>query len=226
MQTVQAAVLNAGPYGARGFDAFSGECSPCAWALADGANSCPGAGVASAWLVHEVALALESVDTARGVEATVMALHQRMRDEHPDTASTLLLMRRLKHSVLLASVGDSRLQFFRAQGWPRKAWGEAIMMPVDVDAQGHPSQMVGSDVCEAVHVQEVGLRGCSLLVMASDGVSRMVDRQEVGRMVQVIGRARPSREDLQYLCEAVVRLALDRGGDDDASVAMVWSSAA
>jgi serine/threonine protein phosphatase PrpC len=145
-----------------------------------------------------------------------------MRVLHPDTASTLLLVRKVPAGIITASVGDSILRCFVRGSWPWSGWREPSRLEVDLDESGHPWQLMGSDICDVVHVNFVAEQAANFIMMMTDGVGAYLSEDDVRRVLKTIGRSRPSSQDLHYLCRVMVNRALENGSRDDASVVMLW----
>ncbi len=222
LAVVSGECVNEGVPGQLGHDAVARDDRVGIWALADGANSCPDAGNAARWLVAQAVDRLRGIDDLQGLRAAVFELHHQMRAQHPETAATLLLARRVGQSMLLASVGDSIIRCFTRGAWPWSPWREPTRLPVDTNAQGHPWQLVGSEVCEQVHCASVPIPGSVAVLLMSDGVGAHVPSSEVARLLATLGRSRPSAADLRYLCESLVQAAVAAGSQDDASAALAW----
>lgn len=211
--------INQGPPGHQGFDAFAAHPPQGLFSLADGANSCLLSGEAARWLVEQMSLPgvpREASSLARHVEA----LHQQMLARFAESATTLLHVQLSPNGARLASVGDSMLHVLERRWWG--AWRLAWSMPRDVDAQGHPSQLLGSEVLKEVHLRELGARGPLLLVMMSDGPGHVLGPAQLASSLSCLGRQMPSNADLDYLCQTLVSQALAQGCTDDASVALIW----
>ena len=212
--------INQGPPGQPGFDAFAAHAPQGLFSLSDGANSCLLSGEAARWLVEQ--MSLPGVPRqGPALAGHVEGLHHQMLARFPDSAATLLHVQLDAHGTRIASVGDSMLHVFERRWWG--PWRLALSMPRDVDEQGHPSQLLGSEVLRKVHLRELSTRGPRLLVMMSDGPGHALDPELVARTLGCLGRRMPSGADLDYLCRTLVEQAQQRGCTDDASVALIWA---
>jgi hypothetical protein len=95
-------------------------------------------------------------------------------------------------------------------------------MPLDIDPNGNPTQLIGSEVCEKVHVRHLKVDAKWLLVFMTDGAAEFIQSGALGASLETLGRQQPSSDDLDYLCKDLSRQALDAGCRDDVSVAIVW----
>lgn len=95
-------------------------------------------------------------------------------------------------------------------------------MPLDIDPNGNPTQLIGSEVCEKVHVRHLKVDAKWLLVFMTDGAAEFIHSAELEASLATLGRQQPSADDLDYLCKDLSRQALDSGCRDDISVAIVW----
>ena len=224
MTAVCAAITNFQSHPCYGCDAFAHNQTAGIWVMADGANSCPGAKQAAEWVVDRMVTALEQSQpiTDHEFESCVFSIHSEMLLVHPETAATLLICQVCSEGIRLASIGDSSLRAFRPPIWPLSRWREYLVMPLDIDPNGNPTQLIGSEVCETVHVRHLKVDAKWLLVFMTDGAAEFIESRALGASLATLGRQQPSSDDLEYLCKDLCRQALDAGCRDDISVAMVW----
>ena len=222
LKTVHASVLNLDPAG-KGFDAFAASESGQLVALCDGANSSFGSGQAASWLCTSWVLdePERSLDKQTW-QARVKCQHQQMQSLHPGTGSTLAFAHLHTNGLTLGNLGDSYLKVYHHAGWFWSKWSFIVDMTRDLDENGHPSQMAGSEVCNAAHLIELPPLGSYLLVFMSDGVGDYWPAGDLLNRLQIISSQHPSAEDLSYFCNSLAQHSLDLGSDDDASVALVW----
>ncbi len=216
--------INHGPSDRLGFDAYAGSPERGVFVLCDGANSCPDSGQAALWLSQALASDPRLEEERPGFECSLRHLHLEMIERFPMTAATVLAVQAGGYGLRLASVGDSRLVLLarRWGGWG--SWRQIHEMPRDIDARGHPTQLVGSEVLDVIHQAQFPPRGRCLAVMMTDGLADCLTDQELLQTVSALGRHQPSSGDLDYLCQTLAALALDRGCQDDLSAVMVYSS--
>jgi len=219
---VAGSCINVGGAGHLGFDAFSANPEAGLFVLCDGANSCPGSGKAAAWLSDSLAHDPDARHGPKGFEASLRRLHLDMLVGFPETAATVVAVSANSLGLMLASVGDSYLSLLKPSlaGWG--AWQWVHTMPRDIDPQGHPSQLVGSEVFVRVHSLMEPPQGRFLALLMSDGPANILSEAELLQSVRTLGRRVPSSHDLDYLCKTLAVLALQRGCQDDVSVAMVY----
>lgn len=206
-----------------GFDAIGASSSGEIIALADGANSCPGAGTAARWLTQQwVIESDQQIDQLSDLQQRLERNHACMRAYFPETACTLAFSRITDTGILLGSVGDSFIYAFHRSVWPWGHWTLASTLPRDVDAYGNPTQLVGSDVLEQIHVLPLPARGKYLIVLMSDGAGAFLSSAELLKRLRIIGNQIPGADDLSYLCDSCAKQAHDRGSKDDISIALAW----
>jgi serine phosphatase RsbU (regulator of sigma subunit) len=95
-------------------------------------------------------------------------------------------------------------------------------MPLDIDPNGNPTQLIGSEVCEKVHVRHLKVEAKWLLVFMTDGAAEFIHSAALDASLATLGRQQPSSDDLEYLCKDLSRQAINAGCRDDVSIAMVW----
>jgi serine/threonine protein phosphatase PrpC len=218
---VAGSCINRGQPGCLGFDAFVGDPGRGMFVMCDGANSCPDSGQAAQWLAEALAFDPRVGESTLGFDASIRALHHDMLIRFPQTAATVLALRVDPQGLTLATVGDSRMTLLTPSWWGWGPWRTAWHMPQDINAEGHPSQLVGSEVLDQVHLRHVKAQGRCLVALMTDGAAHVIDDRHLCELVQPLGRQMPSADDLNYWCETMASQALARGCQDDISVALV-----
>jgi len=215
--------INHGHRGKGGFDAFQAQPAQGLYALCDGANSCLDSGRAAAWLAENIT---HTPEPDRQVfidfRSRVFELHGQMLSIFPETASTLIGLHVRPQGLRLVSVGDSQLTLYQPNRWTRKSWKKAHTMPQDIDANGHPSQLIASEVLNTVHQHDIQATSTWLAVLMSDGPAKLLSEVSIEHALLRIGHDSPSSNDLDYLCQSLADEALTLGCRDDVSLAMVW----
>lgn len=217
LRCVHACALNVNAEAAMGFDAFSANAEDCIFTLCDGANSCPDSGVAARWLSQVMAHA----DT-ENLPQQLLSTHAEMCQKFPVTGSTLLRVHAREQGLQLATLGDSFLWLFQKPWRGLAPWRCIDQMPRDVDDKGHPTQLVGSEVCHTLHTRQHPPQGIYCAVLMSDGPGLLTTDQHLKARLSLLGRTEPSAADLDYLCHSLALEARTAGCRDDISVAMVW----
>ena len=95
-------------------------------------------------------------------------------------------------------------------------------MPKDLDADGHPSQMIASEVLNKVHQLDIPAQRTLLALMMSDGPARVLSEADIDKVIQKINRQTPTSDDLNYFCQSLANQALAFGCEDDVSVVLIW----
>ena len=213
---VHAAVVNFNAQPHKGFDAFCVNQDASVYALCDGANSCPDSGIAARWLCEQM------VADTQDIQQQVFAIHHEMLEQFPDTASTLIRLQIAKQQLHMASLGDSFLKVYRKSWHGFGKWACVHEMPRDLNAYGHPSQLLGSEMCEKLHMATLPMSGIYCMAMMSDGPGLVLPTAYVAQRLSVLGKTQPSAQDLNYLCVSLAEDAQQRGCQDDTSVALIW----
>ena len=213
---VHSAVVNFNAQPHKGFDAFGVSQDASVYALCDGANSCPDSGIAARWLCDQM------VADIQDVQQKVFVTHHEMLKQFPDTASTLIRLQIAKQQLHMASLGDSFLTVYRKSWHGFGKWACVHAMPRDLNAHGHPSQLLGSEVCEKLNMATLPMSGIYCLTMMSDGPGLVLPTAYVAQRLSVLGKTQPSAQDLNYLCISLAEDAQQRGCKDDTSVALIW----
>lgn len=140
--------------------------------------------------------------------------------------TTLTVARSLGSSLIVAHVGDSRAYLFR-QGRLRRLTEDHTFAQALANANVISSQDVASNRFRHLLTQSLGMDKLEIepdltletladgdrLLLCTDGLSDMTDDDAIQR---VLGQGKAPRET----CEALVQLALDRGGKDNITVAL------
>lgn len=208
----------------KGFDSFSSNEKTFSFALCDGANSCVGSGDAAKWLSAFMVDQLHETEIFELKELSKLffSAHHEVKRSFPETGSTLVYLSALPDRLVLASIGDSYLQVFHPNRWKFGRWDLFHDMPRDLDHLGNPTQLVGSEVCHTLNISEIKTNGIYCVVMMSDGPGLLLDESYILKRLNIIGRVKPSKEDLYYLSFSMAQEALTRGCRDDTSVAVIW----
>jgi serine/threonine protein phosphatase PrpC len=214
--SVHAVALNFNAQPDKGFDAFGVNEDASVYALCDGANSCPDSGRAARWLCMQMVLSVKDI------HQHVFVAHQEMLDQFPETASTMVRVQASQNQLDLASLGDSYLTVYRKSWLGYGRWSCVHDMPRDLDAYGHPSQLIGSEVCETLHTATLPMDGIYCIVMMSDGPGLVLPSTYIAQRLSVLGQKCPSEQDLHYLCASLAQDAQQRGCQDDTSIALIW----
>ena len=217
LRCVYACALNVNGNSKKGFDAFSANLNLNIFTLCDGANSCSGSGMAAEWLSQVM-----TTDEPQHLSDQLMARHLEMCQKFPETGSTLLRVKASNQELELASIGDSFLWLFHKSWRGFAPWKCVETMPRDIDENGHPTQLVGSEVCQTLHVREHRPEGLYCAVMMSDGPGLKTTEEALKKCLSMLGRNEPSDADLAYLCNSLAIDAQNSGCTDDTSVAMIW----
>ena len=220
MNCVWGQAINHGPPEGLRFDAFCANPATGVFALSDGANSCPESGKAAKWLCEHITHIPQPEQHTLNFEPLVRCLHQDMLQHFPDTAATLVGLQLAPRGLRLVSVGDSELTVFERRWWGR--WVKRHTMPKDLDAHGHPSQLIASEVLDTVHQYDIPRQKILLVLMMSDGPARILSESSVHQAIGKISHKTPSSDDLDYICQNLANEAMGAGCHDDVSVALIW----
>jgi protein phosphatase len=150
----------------------------------------------------------------------------RARPELTGMGTTLVAVLVDGQRVALAHVGDSRAYLVRGGRIRRLTDDHSLVAELvrrreisERDARGHPHRHVltrALGVRRAVEADlaELTPAGGDLFVLCSDGLTGHVDDDEIARTVL-------ADPDLDAVCERLVELANERGGDDNITVVLV-----
>tara|TARA_B110000503_G_scaffold82461_1_gene125806 strand:+ start:8408 stop:9091 length:684 start_codon:yes stop_codon:yes gene_type:complete len=203
-----------------GFDSFSQNLDRTRFALCDGANSCLESGQTSQWLSSKIVNG--NILTKENADDLVGSLHSGILKLYPNTASTLVYLQIESNRLISVSVGDSYLSVYRQPFLKFVNWKQTLEMPRDLNADGNPFQLIGSEVLDCVHYSQVEKTGVHVALMMSDGPANAISDREIQKMLRLIGRNKPTQADLTYISKRLVQLAWRGGCKDDASVVTIW----
>lgn len=212
--------LNFGDGDQRCFDAAEvSEICPAA-VLCDGANGTPLGGD----LAKDAARAV-----LRDLEQSRLITDERLQEistdldrRYPDSGSTLLAAYVQAGSLHLLGVGDSYASLF---AFGEMGWCFEAQIDRQVNAFGHPSQLIGAEVpISAIRLERsfssTHARRAAFLM--SDGCGAFLLADDLLGVLSEIGGATPGVEDLNFYASELAHLAISRGSRDDASVVVTW----
>lgn len=204
--------------------------------VADGMGGHRAGGFASRFCVetiHRLAAESSQEEPAAVLRDVIEQTNSLLREEaEADPAlsgmGTTIVAATVEGSTLcVANVGDSRLYVFR-QGTLNQITEDHSLVEVmirngDLDrneARFHPNKNIitralGGLPEVEVDFFEVPLQGEEIILMCSDGLSNMVDDEEMGEILEKYG------SDLETAADQLVRRANDYGGRDNIAVVLV-----
>ena len=222
-----------GSWHAMGFDAFAtGAPQQPVFVLCDGANGTPRGGDFARALVGDFleyfSGPLPKGDLAPdrpGVDLAAIGLHLDQLGEALDqqfaaSAATLTAARFFEGQLQLLHVGDSYVMAFRRQ--PLLGWRQVTSLGRHQDAQGRPTQLIGSPVPVRPYWFESASAGDWVIALMTDGAGDFLSASDLLEQLRLVGRAQPSQEDLNFCAQYLGQLALSRQSDDDISVCLIW----
>ncbi len=182
-------------------------------AVADGVGGSSGGEIASGVTVESLAEAFAAPRARESTRSALATAVQRANEAvlrrgaelgHPRAASTLVAVAIRGRETCVANVGDSRAYLIR-RGSPRQ---------ITTDHAGGPASSITRFLGDARGVQPdifvETLQPGDRLVLCSDGLTRNVSDAEIA--------ARASGPDPARAADDLVRLANDRGGQDNITV--------
>jgi PPM family protein phosphatase len=207
--------------------------------VADGMGGAVAGGLASrlaATFIHQNLAAAWSAERNRSpqrfaallreaVENANSRIHQQSVD-NPDfhgMGTTATAVGLLDGFLYLAQVGDSRaymlrngdaIQLTRDQSMVQALIESGTLTEEEAEASGHRSvilQALGAKPQVEVDLTFQEARRGDTLILCSDGLTRLVRREELAQMVA-------GTEDLVTLCDRLIGLANERGGPDNITV--------
>jgi PPM family protein phosphatase len=170
------------------------------------------------------------------IEALALA-HQNIQNyalEHPELhgmGTTCTAVAVIDHNLFFAHVGDSRLYRIRAGSASRLTRDHSYVGRLvesgivrSEDAESHPQRHIltaalgsGKDVEPDVPELPIHLEKDDTLLLCTDGLWSLVNEQELAREVKANTPAQA--------CQALVKMALERGGPDNITVLILRISA-
>jgi protein phosphatase len=178
--------------------------------VCDGLGGHPSGDLASATAIES--LRSRAAEAASSADALVDALHAAhdavvaVADEdagRSGMATTVVAAVVSDGSVVVAHVGDSRAYLLPPEG-------RLQQVTQDHGMGGYITQALGLDRGVEPDVSTLDTPPGSRLLLCSDGLSNMVDRDAIGTLL--------GTGDAEKACDALVEEALDRGGIDNVTV--------
>jgi PPM family protein phosphatase len=222
-------------------DSFLADPDRGLFIVADGMGGITGGEVASALAVSVVSECLRGRISASASSADVLAALEgalveadskikertRLQSELSGMGTTIILTLVRGDSVSIAHVGDSRGYLVRGASIRRLTEDHTVVaqivrsgMITDDEARTHKlkhvlSQALGSSPSPVPGLQSLRLHAGDAVILCTDGVTDMVDDEELGRIVQDCG------EDVDLACRQVVARANENGGRDNITVVVI-----
>jgi protein phosphatase len=134
--------------------------------------------------------------------------------------STMVAVLIRDSQLSIGNVGDSRIYMVRQGAIQQLTQDHSLVMEqvrrgyitLEQAARSEMQNIIlralGSDEAVEADVEDLVLLAGDILVMSSDGLTKYVEDQEI---LEIAG----SHSSLEQICEALVRLARGRGGDDN-----------
>lgn len=199
--------------------------------IADGMGGHAAGEVASALTVTTIeSFMLDVFRRAEDLPTALRESHARILEEvarHPEVAGmgTTLTMAICNHwKLFVAHAGDSRCYLFRNQKLEQLTADHTVVGEMvrkgalaPEEAARHAYRHVVTNVLGGTHntvnvdVQQFDLQGNDVLLLCSDGLSDMLDADQMATILQ-------HSADPQAVCERLVDAALENGGRDNVTV--------
>ncbi|MAI29255.1 MAG: hypothetical protein CMP38_03505 [Rickettsiales bacterium] len=209
--------------GLKGFDSFFST-KNC-FVLCDGANSCVNGGIFAENLSKSVALNWSSKKKLFGnrkkyLYSFLLHEHKNYLSKKLDAASTLVALGIFDDNFEVFSVGDSYAEiYFRSN---TKSWMKIFSMPRDINLNGDPWQLIGSDVFEKINYKNFNDLGTYCIFLLTDGAGNYLQDKNLLRILNTIGDKTPDSYDLNYLSTDLAFEAKLNGSNDDISVVTLF----
>jgi protein phosphatase len=149
----------------------------------------------------------------------------RERVERNGMGTTIVALLANGRRISLAHVGDSRAYLFRAgefrpltrdHSFVEEQVARGAMTREEAersDAKNVLTRALGIAATVDVDVSEPLVKGGDVVLLCSDGLSKMVEDKEIARLLDGLS-------DPVQMCNNLVKLSLDRGGRDNVTVAV------
>lgn len=161
-------------------------------------------------------------------EANSRIRRKAMEDENMIGMGTTLVLATIEEETLtVANVGDSRLYIIsKDEGINQITRDHSLveemvrMGGIDrVSARNHPdkniiTRAIGAQSNVNIDFFEVGLKDEDIILLCSDGLSNMIEDDEINRIVR-------EKEDLGLIADTLIDTANENGGSDNISVVLV-----
>jgi PPM family protein phosphatase len=227
-----AGVTDTGRRRLRNEDAF--VCEPPLFAVADGMGGARAGEIAA----RLAAAALEEADAetqgAEGIAALVVEANRRIWERSlndPQTAgmgavATVALADATAGTVAIAHVGDSRAYRLRGGDIEQLTTDHSLVAELvesgiltPEEAEHHPqrsaiTRALGTEPSVEIDVFTVDAQPGDVFLLCSDGLSTMVDDDEIASLVEA------SERDVARAAEALVAAANTHGGEDNVTVVL------
>lgn len=202
--------------------------------VADGVGGADAGEVASQYAVeHTLEQYLNSDEPEWGrrlltaMQSANTALRQLVADQRENRRMATTMVAAVIHDqqVHIGNVGDSRAYLWRQGGISQVTEDQSLVNKLvkegaitEAEAVNHPYQNVilysiGSENHAKIDLFELPLEPADILVLCSDGLTKHLADEEIGDIV--------AHQDPDRATETLIRLANERGGKDNISVAVI-----
>ncbi len=205
-----------------GFDSFNS--SHDTFVLCDGANSCKNGGILASSLAKTILAKWPNCFDIKSnrmdlIYKVVLAEHNKYLTNKIEAASTIIGLKTLLNGFEMISIGDSYGEIFYKN---QNGWSKLYSMPRDIDENGHPWQLVGSEVLKKINYKKFDKNGSYCIFLLSDGAGNFLTQKSFYRVTESIGENRPNSYDLNFFSLDLVREARNNKSYDDISVAIIY----
>ncbi len=147
------------------------------------------------------------------------------RNQNKRMATTMVATAIVNHTAYIANVGDSRGYHWRSSFLRQITRDQSLVAKLveegaisEAEAANHPHRNVilysiGSEKTPKIDLFEVALESGDMIFMCSDGLTRHVSDEEIN---DILGR-----EGLEAATTHLIKLANNRGGEDNISAAII-----
>lgn len=192
--------------------------------LCDGANSCKNGGILAGYLAESFGTKWANIVDMKSnrinlIHKIILAEHNKYLTSKMEAASTLVGLKTISNGFEMISVGDSYGEIFYKN---LNSWDKIYSMPRDLDKNGNPWQLVGSEVLEKINYKKFDRTGSYCIFLLSDGAGNFLPSKSYYRVTESIGDNRPRSCDLNFYSLDMVNEAKINKSNDDASVVILY----
>ena len=192
--------------------------------LCDGVNSSKNGGKFSTLLCKtflEQCTYREFTKTERSEEfsSILFSVHHNLKSLNLGASSTLISVFYNSKFFELISVGDSFGEVFKKT--MDGDWRHDFSMPRDIDTNGNPWQLIGSEVFQKVNYRQFNGSNRWCIFLMSDGLGNHIKGGDLMENLSLI-RSDPGNLDLRFIANELVNKAKMSGSLDDISICIIF----
>ncbi len=205
-----------------GYDRF--KYSQNTFVLCDGANSCKNGGFLANSLADSLVAKWPNFSDINSnridlIYEVILTEHREYLKKKLEAASTIVGLKTMSDGFEMISIGDSYGEIYYKG---HNGWSKIYSMPRDLNEDGNPWQLVGSEVLEKINYKMFDKTGSYCVFLLTDGAGNFLPEKSYNEITELLGENRPNSYDLNFFSTDLVLKAKKNKSCDDISVVILY----